>query len=174
MPPFAERTARTTAPSVDARAPRVRAASVRDLDAVVALRVALLREHPDHPVYGRLRPDVTPRARDLFATQLRSTMETIFLAELDREVVGILRCVETIGSPLLEPARYAYVSSVYVLPAQRRRGVLRALLLAADGWSRGRGLDEMRLHNVAGSGLAEQAWSALGFDVVEQVRVRRL
>ena len=29
---------------------------------------------------------------------------------------AILRCVESIGSPLLEPARYAYVSSVYVDP----------------------------------------------------------
>jgi hypothetical protein len=32
----------------------------------------------------------------------------------------------------------------------------------------------MRLHNVAGSASAEGAWSALGFDVVEQVRVRNL
>jgi hypothetical protein len=32
----------------------------------------------------------------------------------------------------------------------------------------------MRLHNVAGSAEAEGAWSALGFDVVEQVRVRDL
>ena len=153
---------------------RVRQASVRDLDAVMELRLALLREHPDHPIYGRLRTDVTTRARDLFATQLRSTSETILLADRERVVAGILRCVESIGSPLLDPARYAYVSSVYVRPESRRRGVLRALLRAADMWSRARGLDEMRLHNVAGSVTAEGAWSALGFAVVEQVRVRRL
>jgi GNAT superfamily N-acetyltransferase len=153
---------------------RVREAVPRDLDAVVALRLALLREHPDHPVYGRLRTDVTARARELFAAQLRSTMEAIFLAESAGEVVGILRCVESIGSPLLEPARYAYVSSVYVRPELRRRGVLRALLRAAERWSRARGLDQMRLHNVAGSAMAEAAWSSLGFAVVEQVRVRDL
>ena len=146
----------------------------RDLDAVVELRLALLREHPDHPVYGRLRPDVDERARGLFATQLRSTMEAIFLGELDGEVVGVLRCVESMGSPLLDPARYAYVSSAYVRPEARRRGVLRALLRAADRWARARGLDQMRLHNVAGSASAEGAWSALGFAVVEQVRVRDL
>jgi GNAT superfamily N-acetyltransferase len=153
---------------------RVRGAVNRDLDAVVALRLALLREHPDHPIYGRLRTDVNERARGLFATQLRSTMEVILLAELHGEVVGVLRCVESIGSPLLEPARYAYVSSAYVRPDARRRGVLRALLAAADGWSRARGLDQMRLHNVSGSEAAEGAWSALGFSVVEQVRVRDL
>ena len=152
----------------------VREATPRDLDAVVELRLALLREHPEHPVYGRMRPDVDDRARGLFATQLRSTTEAIFLGELDGEVVGVLRCVESVGSPLLDPARYAYVSSAYVRPAARRRGVLRALLRAAERWARARGLDQMRLHNVAGSAAAEGAWSALGFAVVEQVRVRDL
>ena len=152
----------------------VRQAGVRDLDAVMELRLALLREHPDHPIYGRLRADVTGRARDLFATQLRSTSESIFLAEREGVVAGILRCVEAIGSPLLDPARYAYISSVYVRPEARRRGVLRALLRAADKWSRERGLDQMRLHNVAGSASAEGAWTALGFEIVEQVRLRIL
>ena len=152
----------------------VREATVRDLDAVMELRLALLREHPDHPIYGRLRPDVTTRARELFANQLRSTTESIFLAQREDIVAGILRCVESIGSPLLDPARYVYVSSVYVRPELRRRGVLRALLRAADTWARERGLDQMRLHNVAGSESAEGAWAALGFDVVEQVRVRKL
>jgi GNAT superfamily N-acetyltransferase len=153
---------------------RVRDASVRDLDAVMELRLALLSEHPEHPIYGRLRTDVSARARELFATQLRSQTETIFLAERDGSVAGILRCVESMGSPLLEPARYAYVSSVYVRPESRRKGVLRALMKAAERWAHARGLDQMRLHNVAGSPSAEGAWSALGFQVVEQVRVRNV
>src|SRR5439155_3495499 len=153
---------------------RVRPATPRDLDAVVALRLALLREHPDHPIYGRLRTEVDRRARDLFAAQLRARTETILLAEIAGDVVGILRCVESMGSPLLEPARYAYVSSVYVRPEARRRGVLRALVNEAGRWSRARGLEQMRLHNVAGSVDAERAWEALGFAVVEQVRLRSL
>lgn len=153
---------------------RVRRATPSDLETVVALRVALLREHPDHPIYGRIRGDVEVRARELFATQLRSPTEVIFLAHRDADVVGVLRCVESIGSPLLEPARYAYVSSVYVRPDTRRLGVLRAMIGAAERWARSRGLDQMRLHNVAGSAAAEGAWSALGFAVVEQVRVRDL
>ena len=157
-----------------AAVPRVRPATPRDLDAVVALRIALLREHPDHPIYGRLRAEADRRARDLFAAQLRARTETIFLAELSDEVVGIIRCVESIGSPLLEPARYGYVSSAYVRPDVRRRGVLRALMLEVERWCRARGLDQMRLHNVAGSDVAERAWSALGFAIVEQVRLRTL
>jgi ribosomal protein S18 acetylase RimI-like enzyme len=155
-------------------APRVRPARPRDLDAVVALRLALLREHPDHPIYGRLRAEIDRRARELFAAQLRSTSETILLAELDGVVVGILRCVESVGSPLLDPDRYAYLSSAYVRPEARRRGVLRAMLGEAERWCRTRGLEQMRLHNVAGSAAAERAWEAMGFVVVEQVRFRQL
>src|SRR6476620_3906479 len=162
-------------PSVKSAAvTRVRPATPRDLDAVVALRLALLREHPDHPIYGRLRTEVDRRARELFAAQLRARTETLLLAEIAGEVVGILRCVESMGSPLLDPARYAYISSVYVRPEARRRGVLRALVSDAERWSRARGLDQMRLHNVAGSVEAERAWEALGFTVVEQVRLRAL
>jgi GNAT superfamily N-acetyltransferase len=163
-------------PVAEAGAPRVRVreAAVRDLDSVLELRLALLREHPTHPIYGRLRPDVTARARELFTAQLRTESERIFLADYEGAVAGILRCVESIGSPLLEPSRYAYVSSVYVRPESRRKGVLRALLDAAERWAVARGLDQMRLHNVAGSETAEGAWSALGFEVVEQVRVRAL
>jgi ribosomal protein S18 acetylase RimI-like enzyme len=169
------RLAERATPTADtAVIPRVRPATPRDLDAVVALRIALLREHPDHPIYGRLRPEITRRARELFAAQLRTRTETILLAELAGEVVGIIRCVESLGSPLLEPARYAYVSSAYVRPDVRRRGVLRALLAEIERWCRARGLDQMRLHNVAGSEAAEGAWDALGFAIVEQVRLRTI
>ncbi len=166
--------ARGERPRAGASGVHVRQATPRDLSDVVALRLALLHEHPEHPVYGRLRRDVADRARELFAAQLRSPVEVILLAELGGEVVGVLRCVESVGSPLMEPARYAYVSSAYVRPEARRLGVLRALLDEAERWARQRGLKQMRLHNVAGSTNAEAAWSALGFGVVEQVRLRDL
>jgi len=154
----------------------VRQATVADLAVVVRLRLALLREHPDHAIYGRLRPDAEARAHDLFAAQLRSTSEAILLAEARArsvEVVGILRCVEMQASPLFVPERYGYVSSVYVRPESRRQGVLRALLAQAERWCAARRLGELRLHNVP-DGTAEQAWSALGFALVEQVRLKRL
>jgi GNAT superfamily N-acetyltransferase len=149
----------------------VRVASASDLTRVIELRLALIREHGDNPVYRRLRPDASERARRLFATQLASTTERIFLAEDEERVVGIIRCVETIGSPLLDPARYAYVSSAYVLPEARRRGTLRALVGAARSWCDERGLSELRLHSVAGDAASNAAWEALGFTIVEHMRI---
>jgi GNAT superfamily N-acetyltransferase len=153
--------------------PSVRRATYADLPTVVELRLALLREHGDHAVYGRLRADARERAYEVFGSQLRSPTEVMLLAERDGEVVGVLRCVDTPNSPLLYPDRYCYVSSVYVRPVARRGGVLKALLRQARAWCAERGLGEMRLHNVP-DGIASAAWDAEGFSIIEQVRIKGL
>ncbi|MFL5561031.1 MAG: GNAT family N-acetyltransferase [Gemmatimonadaceae bacterium] len=152
------------------RAVAVRPATSADLAAVVELRMALLREHGGNPIYARLRADAHDRARRMFAAQLTSPNERIFLAEAGGTVIGIIRCVESTGSPLLEPARYGYISSAYVRPEARRRGALRALVAAARRWCLDRGLDEARLHSVANDEGSNRAWDALGFEVVEHMR----
>jgi GNAT superfamily N-acetyltransferase len=152
----------------------VRPAVIDDLSDIVDLRLALLREYGNDPLYTRLRDDAPARAYELYLTQLMSPNETMLLAERGRRIVGILRCVDAPGSPLLQPERYCYVSSVYVVPSERRRGVLRALLAAADRWCHARGIDEMRLHNSSSSTLAADVWSTFGFEVVEHVRRRPL
>ena len=152
----------------------IRRGTVADLPTIVALRMALLREHGHNAIYGRLRRDADERAKRLFALQLQSPSEALFLAHMGEECVGVLRCVYATGSPLLDPAHYGYVSSVYVVPKARQRGVLRALLAAAEAWCAEHGLREMRLHNAADNPLANAAWDALGFEVVEHLRVRRL
>ncbi len=151
----------------------VRRAQSGDLSTIVELRLSLLREYADHPMYSELRPDAERRARELFRVQLVSPNEAMFLAETGRTAVGVLRCVDTQVSPLLLPEHYCYVSSVFVRPGSRRQGVLRALLAAGESWCAERGIDEMRLHNTQHSA-ASAAWSALGFEVVEEVRRRTL
>jgi GNAT superfamily N-acetyltransferase len=151
----------------------VRAATADDLDRIVALRLALLDEYEGHLVFGRVHPDAATRAPQLCARQLASPRDLFLLAEAGGRAVGLLRLTESRASPLLRPERFAHVSSVYVRPAYRRRGVLKALLAHADAWCAERGLPEMRLHNVPG-GVAAATWAALGFGVAEEVRTRPL
>ena len=152
----------------------VRLATVADVDTLVRLRIALLREHAGSPVYGRLRADVEPRARSLFARQLAGLDEACFLAERDGEAIGCIRIVESAGSVLLLPARYGYLSSAYVVPGERREGVLRLLTAHAVSWCQARGLVEVRLHADAANTGAAHAWDALGFEVVEHLRHKLL
>ena len=156
----------------EARHVTVRRAEPSDLATVVSMRLALLREYGDHPLYAELHHDVVDRAFELYHAQIVAADERLYLAELGGEPVGILRAVDVRGSPLVLPERYCYVSSVYVVPSARRRGVMRALVRAAEDWCDERGLGEMRLHNAASSRVAVAAWTALGFEIVEQVRRR--
>lgn len=141
---------------------------------MLELRLALLGEHAGSPIYGRLRHDVRERAERLYRRQLASPGEIIFLAERDGEAVGILRCLDAIGSPLTEPERYGYISSVYVRPEARQGGVLGALMRRAERWCARRGLEELRLHNASDNELAGATWERLGFQVAEVLRIRPL
>jgi ribosomal protein S18 acetylase RimI-like enzyme len=148
----------------------VRLATAADLDTLVRLRVALLREHAGSPMYGRLRTDIDARARALFAHQLAGPDEACFLAERGGRAIGCIRIVESAGSVLLLPARYGYLSSAYVVPDERRAGVLRLLTTHAISWCTARGLAEVRLHADAANAGAAGAWEALGFPIVEHLR----
>jgi ribosomal protein S18 acetylase RimI-like enzyme len=152
----------------------VRTATPDDLAVIVELRLALVAEHADDIIYGRPRRDIRARARQLYLAQLRSTREITFLAEKDGAAVGILRCVDSAGHPLLHPDRYGYISSVYVRESARRHGVLRILMQAAERWCRDRGLRELRLHNAATNPLSNATWDALGFEIAEHLRIRPL
>ena len=145
-----------------------------DAERIAELRLALLGEHKSNALYSRLRRDAPARAIELTQEQLASDRETMFLATKGEHVVGMVRCIEQRGHRLLRPSRFALISTVYVEPAFRRQGVLRSLMDAAIGWSRERGLTEMRLQNAIDNPLALAAWDALGFRVVEQIRLRTL
>jgi GNAT superfamily N-acetyltransferase len=150
----------------------VRRATIADLDTVIELRIALLREYGDHPIYGRLRPDADVRARPVFLQQLQATDQAVFLAAHDGRIAGIARCVDSRGSPLLTPDRYCYVTSVYVTPEHRRQGVLSALMRQIETWCGERGLTEMRLHNSTLNAATRAAWNQLGFTINEEVRLK--
>ena len=145
-----------------------------DAERIAELRLALLGEHRSNPIYSRMRRDAPSRAIELTQEQLASEREAIFVATTGERIVGVLRCIDQRGHRLLRPTRFALISTVYVEPAARRRGVLRSLMDAAIAWSRERGLTELRLQNAVDNPLALAAWDALGFRVVEQIRFRPL
>jgi GNAT superfamily N-acetyltransferase len=152
----------------------VRPASLSDVETIVRFRVALLREHSGHPIYGRMRADAEERARRSTPAHLASGREITYLALEGRTPVAMLRCLEGRGSPLLAPRKYAYVASAYVDPSYRQRGILRRMVEAAIVWALERGLSEMRLHSITGTGVAEEVWERLGFSTVESLRRREI
>jgi ribosomal protein S18 acetylase RimI-like enzyme len=140
----------------------------------VRFRVELLKEHSGHPVYGRLREDAAERAKRLVPLRLATGREITYLAFEGKTPVGMLRCMESKGSPLLMPSRFAYIASAYVVRTHRRRGILKRLVEAAVTWARARGLTEIRLHSVPDNEASNAAWESVGFRTVEVLRRREI
>jgi GNAT superfamily N-acetyltransferase len=152
----------------------VRRARAGDLDAVVAMRTALIESSRRNPLYQNLRSDFTEVARPLFASQLEDARCLTLIALHDDQPVGMLRLMLSSANPLHEPPRHGYVLSVYVEPAHRRSGVLSALMRQADAWCAQHGVAEMRLHCGVENKVGNAAWKALGFKAAEVLRVRRI
>lgn len=150
----------------------VRAATDADLEIVVALRLKLLTEESRSPLFAQPRNDAEEQARTLTRTQLASRTDVILLAVHDDVPVGLLRCAVSHAARLVRPARYGFVTSAYVEPAFRKRGVLRALVQEAEAWCRLRGLSELRLHCTVENAEGNAAWESLGYETVEVVRRR--
>ena len=74
---------------------RVRRGTIDDLDVIVELRLALLRENAANPVYGRLRRDARSRAR-------RDGQEFLLWVEpVSQDVPGLMQILaDTLGKPV--------------------------------------------------------------------------
>lgn len=175
MPELRTRRRRSTGSKTTGRSPvLVTRATLRDLDAVTALRMALLREESGEPVFAQPHLDASRRALQLTRKQLTSPGQVVLLARRNDEAVGILRCREVRRTGLVRGARQAMVTTAYVSPAERRSGVLRELLAAADKWCRQRRLAGMRLHCGLANNIGRKAWESLGFGAAALVYLRTI
>lgn len=137
------------------------------------MRLALWKEEARSALFADPHPDAAARARQITASQLLDEDQVFLLAIAGTEAVGALRCTITHGSPMLRQGARGFLSAAYVRPAFRRRGVLRALVAAAEAWCRERDAHDLRLHCTPENVEGNAAWEALGFGVVEVVRQRR-
>jgi GNAT superfamily N-acetyltransferase len=151
----------------------VREATSEDLDAIVAMRLALLREESRSAPFTDPHADAAARVRRITAAQLLDADQVFLLAVAGVEPAGALRCTITSGSPLSRDTARGFLSAAYVLPPFRRRGVLRKLVDAAQAWCTHRGAHDLRLHCTRENLEGNAAWEALGFEIVEVVRRRR-
>lgn len=175
MPDESTSRARATAVATKRRADRgfvVRRATLRDVTAIAALRLDLLREEALNPMFADPHPDATRRALRLTRSQLANPAQVFFVALRGPHAIGLLRCRVVRRTPLVAGTRQAMVTTAYVVPAERRRGVLRALLAAADRWCRRRHLSGMRLQCALSNDAGRRTWEALGFKPAELLYLR--
>ncbi len=122
------------------------------------------RERPD-----RFRPTDQPaRSRRLFDAHLADTDQALFVAEVDGNVVGLVRVQalerpEVPDVPALTPRRYAMVQELVVAQTHQRRGIATRLMTEAHRWARHRGLTQIELSVYEFNQPALRLYSKLGY-----------
>src|ERR1700733_1557861 len=88
------------------------------------------------------------------------------------DAAGIAGVISVRSSTHFTGERDGYIGELVVADHASRRGIGRALIAAADGWARDRGLRNLTLHTGAFNANARGFYAALGF-VEEEVRLTR-
>lgn len=153
---------------------RVRFATASDLPSLVQMRLTLLAEEGKSSMFAPAHADAANVTEQLTSKQIGVLNAPIFVAERDGKLVGMLRCSLTRNSPLLDAAPFCTLTMAYVDAPNRRAGILRALVDAAERWSFERGVNDIRLRCTVENTEGNAAWAALGYGVAAFVRRKQV
>lgn len=124
---------------------------------------------------AQLWPQESATEHAVEAAQLLTTIDTDALLAFDSQqrLVGF---VEVSLRPMAEgcaSSPVGYVEGWYVIPGQRRGGVGRALIRAAEDWARGHGCTEMASDTELSNTGSQAAHERLGYERVETLVIYR-
>ena len=152
----------------------IREASVRDIDLVVDLVSAMLRDmasYGGHALNDAGQVSALLRAR--FAESAENEEHVYLLAapEGEGEPIGVVEASAFFQYELFQPKSLVHVHSLYVKPSHRGNGIGRRLLEAVLDWGKAKGCVEAKLNVLAGNP-ARSLYKSAGFSVFE-LEVRR-
>jgi aminoglycoside 6'-N-acetyltransferase I len=143
----------------------VRPITPSDIPAWVDLRLKLWPEET--------REYLDRQGREVLAGSAGSPAWIVFVAEADSSLVGFLELSLRTYAEGCDSSPVPYVEGWYVGETLRGQGFGKALMDAAEAWSRSRGYTEMGSDALADNRLSRDAHAALGFKEVETLVVFR-
>lgn len=134
---------------------------------------------PDIPAWVELRHKLWPEdARDDLERQGREILTAtppwiVFVAETGSALVGFIELNLRAYAEGCDSSPVPYVEGWYVEDARRGKGFGKALMRAAEDWSRSQGYSEMGSDALVDNRQSRDAHAALGFREVETLVVFR-
>jgi GNAT superfamily N-acetyltransferase len=120
--------------------------------------------------YDREHPGWRDRYMRFFGDLVRGGRGQFFVAEIAGQLIGsagVYKLVNHRSSIIL--AQSAYVSTVYVKPQWRRRGIARALMQQTVAWAQRNGCEVVRLRTSPGG---RALYEVLGFRQSDELELR--
>jgi ribosomal protein S18 acetylase RimI-like enzyme len=114
--------------------------------------------------------------RDWYRDVLAAANKTLFVAEADGNVAGLVLLVESVSQddPIYRPRHYLYVDELAVLAEYRRQGIGRRLMTAAENLAVERGISTIELNVWENNALARSFYEGLGYHTIRRRLSRHL
>lgn len=150
--------------------PTYRQLTIDEIDVARTMRFAMIREldgrDPDD-LYGA---GWRERYVAFYAPRMEAGSAALFVAEVGDVPVGCaaVYLLENHRSEIFA-RRSAYVSNVFVDPAQRRRGIAAGLTRRTIEWAAAKGCEVIRLRT---SAMGRSVYASLGFTPTEEMELR--
>jgi GNAT superfamily N-acetyltransferase len=152
----------------------LRPAGPADLAGLIELWIEVTAHHARLDPLFTLRSGAEREIRRLLDSFLRDPDGAIFVWQAAEDLLGFCSVRVDRAPPILEETRRAEICDVGVRAMARRRGIGRALVDAALGWTRDRGVARIEVRVVAGNAEGQAFWRGLGFGDLMDVLQRRL
>jgi len=125
---------------------------------------ALCEQHRawDPARYGFL-PDILARYANWLPQRAADPRSAFFVAESSARPVGFIVATLEREIPIYAVTEYAFIHDTWVEPAHRRRGIARALTLAALDRFRALGVTQVRLDTAHANESARRLFASCGF-----------
>ena len=137
---------------------RVAPAGKADIDDRIALRTALWPGHGDHA--GDIARMLAAPERFITFLARDESGAAIGFAEVSLRHDYVNGC---------ETSPVGFLEGIYVVPAHRLRGAARALVVAAENWTRAQGASEFASDALLDNTASHRMHAALGFVETERV-----
>ena len=152
-----------------------RIARAEDLPALCALGAEVnLYHHAALPEVFAL-PDDPERDAAIWAQAIEGADSAAFVAERGAHVIGFVTgAMADEDISFFRPRRYCCVGVMGVVPAERGRGVGRALMAALERWAHAHSAAEVHLNVWTFNDAAIRLYAELGYEPRTQLMVKRL
>nr|MBS0021933.1 GNAT family N-acetyltransferase [Gammaproteobacteria bacterium] len=141
---------------------QLRLAARRDVEALVCLRAALWPDTPKREHETEIRKIIAGRP-------CRTLPLVLIVAEVQKTLAGFVEVGLRSHADGCDPIRpVGFVEGWYVLARHRSKGMGRALIVAAENWSREQGCSELASDTWLNNEASQRAHEALGFEVVDR------
>lgn len=146
----------------------IRPAGIEDIPVLLAHRRGMFRDMGHTGEEDMLR--MLAAAGQFIHASFQNESYRAWLAEAEGHVVGggAVHIVPWIPGFADQSSCRAYVHSVYIEPAFRRKGVARSLMEAIIGWCRDRGMRSVTLH---ASEQGRPLYASMGFTATNEMRL---